>query len=137
MALRFAGAEAAVPHQHDPPLRPTVTEADPRSAAPREAEPGGRPFTAGTALVLTGVTPVFGFNAFPELAEALRAVAPDTGPWAAPADAAPEALAVRFGELVQAGRITVGTPDGATGPMPVVPGAWPGRRRPPRRPSCG
>ncbi|MET8678639.1 hypothetical protein ABZW18_13930 [Streptomyces sp. NPDC004647] len=127
VALRFVGAEAVAPRPHDPPVRPRTTHADPRLPAPHGPLPaGGRPFAAGPPLVPTGPTPVFEFNGFRQLAEALRTVAPGiAGAWGLSADAPPEAAAARFGELVQAGRITVDLSRTAVGLTSTMPGAWP------------
>lgn len=126
VAVRFAGAETAAPHRHDPPLAPGTAETDPRTVAGPGAQPAGaRPFTDRARLTPTGVTPVLGFNAFHELADALREVAPDTdGLLSLPVDAPPEAIAVRLGELVRGGTVSVGTPRTAAGLTPAMPGAW-------------
>ncbi|KOG57115.1 hypothetical protein ADK38_43085, partial [Streptomyces varsoviensis] len=89
--------------------------------------PFGRPpFTAGPALVPTGATPVFTYNAFHELAEAIREVAPGAAEtWGLTPDLTPEAASVRLGELIQAGEISL-PPAGTGGERTSsVPGAWP------------
>lgn len=74
----------------------------------------------------TGATPVYGFNAVHELAEALRTVAPRlSGSWGLTADLTPEAAAFRLGELVQAGEIPIEAPRTAAGLTDTMPGAWP------------
>ncbi|MFJ8794200.1 hypothetical protein [Streptomyces sp. NPDC102462] len=127
VSLRFAGSEAVAPRRHAPAVRPRITQADPRLPAPQAPLPlGGPTFTAGSRLIPTGATPVYGFNAFHELAEALRTVAPRlSGSWGLTADLTPEAAAFRLGELVQAGEIPVEAPRTAAGLTPTMPGAWP------------
>ncbi|MEV1082696.1 hypothetical protein AB0I98_31460 [Streptomyces sp. NPDC050211] len=127
VSLRFAGSEAVAPRRHEPAVRPRITQADPRLPAPQAPIPlGGRTFTAGSRLIPTGATPVYGFDAFHELAEALRTVAPRlSGSWGLTADLTPEAAALRLGELVQAGEIPVEAPRTAAGLTPTMPGAWP------------
>ncbi|MGP4012017.1 hypothetical protein [Streptomyces sp. 4N124] len=127
VSLRFAGSEAVAPRRHEPAVRPRITQVDPRLPAPQAPLPlGGRTFTAGSRLIPTGATPVYGFNAFHELAEALRTVAPRlSGSWGLTADLTPEAAALRLGELVQAGEIPVEAPRTAAGLTPTMPGAWP------------
>ncbi|MFE7120580.1 hypothetical protein ACFU99_34640, partial [Streptomyces sp. NPDC057654] len=129
VALRFAGSETTPPRTEiAPPVRPWVTGADPRlSTAERGPLPmGRRPFTAGPALVPTGATPVFTYNAFHELAEAIRTVAPGAAEiWGLTPDLTPEAASVRLGELIQAGEISL-PPAGTGGEQTSrVPGAWP------------
>ncbi|MFI0730246.1 hypothetical protein ACH4S9_14590 [Streptomyces sp. NPDC021225] len=127
VSLRFAGSEAVAPLRHEPAVRPRITQADPRLPAPQAPLPlGGPTFTAGSRLIPTGATPVYGFNAFHELAEALRTVAPRlSGSWGLTADLTPEAAALRLGELVQAGEIPVEAPRTAAGLTPTMPGDWP------------
>ncbi|WP_406002909.1 hypothetical protein [Streptomyces sp. NBC_00829] len=125
VSVRFVGSEAVAPRPHDPPVRPSTSHTDPRRS-PAPLSDGGPPFTAGPALVPTGPAPVTGFNGFPELAQALLTVAPDTaGTWGLSADAPPEAAAARLGELMQAGQITVGLSGTAAGLTTTMPGAWP------------
>ncbi|MFD8384655.1 hypothetical protein ACFV2X_40055 [Streptomyces sp. NPDC059679] len=127
VSLRFAGSEAVAPRRHEPAVRPRITQTDPRLPAPQAPLPlGGRTFMAGSRLIPTGATPVYGFNAFQELAEALRTVAPRlSGSWGLTADLTPEAAAFRLGELVQAGEIPVEAPRTAAGLTDTMPGAWP------------
>ncbi|MFI9809522.1 hypothetical protein ACIHEJ_35185 [Streptomyces sp. NPDC052301] len=135
--IRFVGSEAATPRPHDPPVWPRVTHSDPRRTASHTPAPdGGRPFVAGPALVPTGPTPVTGFNGFPQLAEALAAVAPDSaGAWGLSADATPEAAVSRLGELIQSGRISVGMTGTAAGLTTTMPGSWPGESDPAETPA--
>ncbi|WP_409055177.1 hypothetical protein [Streptomyces sp. SYP-A7185] len=132
VALRFAGSEAVAPRQHAPAVRPRVTRTDPRLPAPQGPLPLGEPpFVAGPQLIPTGATPVFEFNAFRELAEALETVAPDlAASWGLPADLPPDAAAVRLGELVQSGEILVDMPRTAAGLTSTMPGAWPAESEP-------
>ncbi|WP_406323961.1 hypothetical protein [Streptomyces niveus] len=127
VSLRFASSESVAPRQYEPAVRPRITHADPRLPAPQAPLPlGGRPFTAGSRLLPTGATPVYAFNAFHELADALRTVAPRlSGSWGLTADLTPEAAAFRLGELVQAGEIPVEAPRTAVGLTDTMPGAWP------------
>ncbi|MFE7184277.1 hypothetical protein ACFU80_19655, partial [Streptomyces erythrochromogenes] len=135
VSIRFIGSEAVDSPAYDPPVRPRTTLTDPRLPhAPGSDD--GRSFTAGPVLVPTGPTPVTGFNGFPELAGALRTVAPDSsGAWGLSADATPEAAAARLGELLQAGRITVGLAGTAAGLTTTMPGAWPGESDPEEAPT--
>ncbi|WP_326615437.1 lonely Cys domain-containing protein (plasmid) [Streptomyces scopuliridis] len=127
VSLRFAASESVAPRRHAPAVRPRITHADPRLPAPQAPLPlGGPTFTAGSRLIPTGATPVYGFNAFHEVAEALRTVAPRlSGSWGLTADLTPEAAAFRLGELVQAGEIPVEAPRTAAGLTDTMPGAWP------------
>lgn len=127
VSLRFSSSESVAPRQYEPAVRPRITHADPRLPTRQAPLPlGGRPFTAGSRLLPTGATPVYGFNASRELAEALRTVAPQlSGSWGLTADLTPEAAAVRLGELVQAGEIPVEAPRTASGLTDTMPGAWP------------
>ncbi|RDD84634.1 hypothetical protein DVZ84_34330 [Streptomyces parvulus] len=127
VSLRLSTSESVAPRPYAPPVRPRITHADPRLPAPLAPLPlGAPPFTAGSRLIPTGATPVYGFNAYHELADALRTVAPRlAGSWGLTADLTPEAAAYRLGELVQAGEIAVEAPATAAGLTDTMPGAWP------------
>ncbi|WP_416962236.1 hypothetical protein [Streptomyces sp. Agncl-13] len=112
-ALRFTGSETAEPATPEPQLtaghsvrRPTAT---------------GRRFTPG------GPAPVFSFDAGTHLATALGEVAPAlTRSWRAlAASDSADATAVRIGELLQAGTISLDHPRGPAGITTTMPGAYP------------
>lgn len=60
----------------------------------------------------TGPTPVFHFNGYPQLVQALHTVAPRlASEWqSSQASSSAEATAVRIGELIQAGKISLDAP---------------------------
>ncbi|MFC4508395.1 hypothetical protein [Streptomyces vulcanius] len=117
VTLRFTGSEAVPSPLPQPPARPTVSETRPTAT-------GGRPL--GQRIVPTGPAPVFHFDAYPQLAGALRAVAPRLeSTWqSSDASGSAEAVAVRIGELVQAGEIALDPPR-AAGLTGTLPGAYP------------
>ncbi|MGW0574686.1 WXG100-like domain-containing protein [Streptomyces sp. NPDC002920] len=117
ITLRFTGSEAVPSPLPQPPARPTVSETRPTAT-------GGRPL--GQRIVPTGPAPVFHFDAYPQLAGALRAVAPRLeSTWqSSDASGSAEAVAVRIGELVQAGEIALDPPR-AAGLTGTLPGAYP------------
>ncbi|MER6691047.1 lonely Cys domain-containing protein, partial [Streptomyces minutiscleroticus] len=84
------------------------------------------PPPAAPLLVPTGRTPVYGFNAFPQLVRALHEVAPALrSSWGLPADASVEASVARLGELVQAGQLGLDVPRAGAGLTPRMPGSRP------------
>ncbi len=134
VALRFAAAdtralpagEGAAPAGAEwTPLRPRVSEEDPR-LAPASAE-ASRALRAHPRFVPTGTTPLSHFNAFPELAEAIRAVAPGVeGHWGLTADSNPDTANARLTEIAHAGRgAALTAPGTAAGLHPRMPGSWP------------
>ncbi|MCZ9336839.1 hypothetical protein NGM37_03480, partial [Streptomyces sp. TRM76130] len=68
---------------------------------------------------------MYGFDAWEQLYTALDQVAPATGSgWRAqPASQSDENAAVRLGELLQAGSVTLDTPRQTGGMLPSMPGA--------------
>ncbi|WP_189880364.1 lonely Cys domain-containing protein, partial [Streptomyces bluensis] len=125
--LRFAASESVEPRQHIGPRPPALLGQDPLTLSPAQAQTlGVIPFRSGPRLVPTGPTPVYEFNAFPQLTQALHIVAPQlTASWGLPANASAEAAATRLGELVQAGEISVDLPRAAAGLTSQMPGTWP------------
>ncbi|MEU6162550.1 hypothetical protein ABZ836_30335, partial [Streptomyces sp. NPDC047130] len=124
VTLRFTGSEAADPVTPPRPTPPSVSAEHPLVAPPTA---DGRPRLAdGQRIVPTGPTPVFHFNAYAELAEALATVAPrTTAHWqATAASGSAEGAAVRIGELIQAGTISLDPPRSA-GITQTLPGAYP------------
>ncbi|WP_245608070.1 hypothetical protein [Streptomyces hokutonensis] len=112
-ALRFTGSETDEPAPAERQLTPG--RSDRRPPAP------GHRFTPG------GPAPVFGFDAGTELAAALGEVAPAlTRSWRslAASDSA-DTTAVRIGELLQAGTISLDHPRGPAGLTTSMPGAYP------------
>ncbi|WP_327694988.1 hypothetical protein [Streptomyces sp. NBC_00459] len=124
VTLRFTGSEAADPPESTTPVPAAVSDVHP-SLAPPGAD--GRRVTDGQRLVPTGPTPVFHFNGYPQLAQALRTVAPrPASAWqSSEASGSAEASAVRIGELIQAGRISLDAPRAATGLTDTLPGTYP------------
>ena len=124
VTLRFTGSEAADPPESTTPVPAAVSTVHP-SVAPPGAD--GRRVTDGQRIVPTGPTPVFHFNGYPQLAQALRTVAPRlASEWqSSDASSSAEAGAVRIGELIQAGRISLDPPRAATGLTDTLPGAYP------------
>ncbi|WP_329306082.1 hypothetical protein OG322_04740 [Streptomyces sp. NBC_01260] len=138
VALRFAGSDSVARtdtgHTADgvrewTPLSPRVRESDPLlPAADEETTPAGeRTLSAYPRFVPTSTTPLSHFNAFPELAEAIRAVSPGIeGHWGLTADAHPDAGNARLTDLAQSGRPAALTgPATAAGLHPRMPGGWP------------
>jgi hypothetical protein len=112
-ALRFTGSETAEPAEPEAQLTAGHSAIRPT--------PTGHRFTPG------GPAPVFSFDAGTELAAALGEVAPAlTGSWRrlAASDSA-DATAVRVGELLQAGTISLDHPRGPAGITTAMPGAYP------------
>ena len=124
VTLRFTGSEAADPPESTTPVPAAVSAVHP-SVAPPGAD--GRRLTDGQRLVPTGPTPVFHFNGYPQLDQALRTVAPRlASAWqSSEASSSAEASAVRIGELIQAGRISLDAPRAATGLTSTLPGTYP------------
>ncbi|MDV7224096.1 hypothetical protein R5A26_50100, partial [Streptomyces prunicolor] len=112
-ALRFTGSETAEPAVPERQLT--------AGHSVRRPTPTGRRFTPG------GPAPVFAFDAGTELATALGEVAPAlTRSWRAlAASDSADATAVRIGELLQAGTISLDHPRGSAGLTTTVPGAYP------------
>ncbi|WP_237537105.1 hypothetical protein [Streptomyces sp. SID69] len=137
VALRFAAADtlahaaeerAARATAEWTPLRPRVSEEDPRLvAAGEEGAEDGRPLRVHPRFVPTGTTPLSHFNGFPELAEAIRTVSPGVeGHWGLMADRNPDAADARLTELAHAGRgAALTAPGTAAGLHPRMPGSWP------------
>lgn len=123
--VRFAAAAAVVPREHRGPRPPALVSEEPAAIGPR--------------LAPTGNIPVHDFNALKELAQALLDVAPEhAAAWGVRSGGSPEAMAVRLGELVRAGKLPFGDPPRfEEDPAPRMPGSWPGRgpTSPPRFPS--
>lgn len=112
-ALRFTGSETAEP-------APTERQL----AAGRSVQ---RPTPTGHRFTPGGPAPVFSFDAGTHLAAALGEVAPAlTRDWRriAASDSA-DNTAVRIGELLQAGTITLDHPRGPAGLTTSMPGAYP------------
>ncbi|MDX3745891.1 hypothetical protein [Streptomyces sp. AK08-02] len=122
VTLRFTGGEAA-PAEVVTPLTPTVDTAAP---VPR-----------GARFVPMGPAPVFEFNAWSELTTALDAVAPgqDRGWRSPPTSTSAESTAVRIGELIQAGDISLDHPRTAAGLTDTMPGTLPFESAPGTPPS--
>ncbi|WP_405537424.1 hypothetical protein OG787_31905 [Streptomyces sp. NBC_00075] len=124
VTLRFTGSEAA-----DPPASATPVPAAASAVHPSTAPPGadGRRVTDGQRIVPTGPTPVFHFNGYPQLVQALHTVAPRlASEWqSSQASSSAEATAVRIGELIQAGKISLDAPRAAAGLTDTMPGAYP------------
>ncbi|WP_327167289.1 hypothetical protein [Streptomyces subrutilus] len=132
VTLRFTGSEATDPPVPVDPLPPSVSAVDPRTAtAPATAPAGGRRIGDGQRIVPGGPAPVFHFNAYRELAQALTEVAPGLAPGLASTSLSQsaEAAAVRIGELIQARTIGVDLPR-ATGITSTMPGAYPSEEDP-------
>ncbi|MDW6059168.1 hypothetical protein SAZ11_15470 [Streptomyces sp. FXJ1.4098] len=125
--LRFVGSEAVRPRQHAGPRPPALLTQDPLEMSPQQARAQGTlPFSGGSQLVPTGTTPVYDYNAVPQLRQALHDVAPrTTASWGLPANASAEATATRLGELIQAGDISLDPPRTAAGLTTTMPGSWP------------
>ncbi|MEU9581728.1 hypothetical protein AB0D95_31455, partial [Streptomyces chilikensis] len=124
VTLRFTGSEAADPVTRPRPTPPSVSAVHPLLPLPTTA---GQPHLAdGQRIVPTGPTPVFHFNGYAELARALATVAPrTTAHWrATSASGSAEGAAVRIGELIQAGTISLDPPRSA-GITRTLPGAYP------------
>ena len=136
--VRFIGSEAVEPRPHAAPRPPALLTRDPLLLSARDAQAQGTvPFPAGTHLVPTGPTPVQDTNAAPQLLRALHEVAPrSAASWGLPANASTEAVAVRLGELIQAGEITLDPSRTAAGLSATVPGSWP-LQSPDSAPSLG
>ncbi|HBF80752.1 MAG TPA: hypothetical protein DD420_12745, partial [Streptomyces sp.] len=130
LALRFMGSESAQPRQHAGPRPPAMHTADPLLMSPRDAAARGiPPFPDGARLEPTGPTPAYDSNAVPQLVQALREVDPRMATsWGLPANASAEAAAVRLGELIQAGAITLDPSRTAAGLTTTMPGSWPVQR---------
>ncbi|MCP3770681.1 hypothetical protein NLY10_29065 [Streptomyces sp. MAR25Y5] len=124
VTLRFTGSEAADPVTPPRPTPPSVSAVHPLRTLPTTA---GQPHLAdGQRIVPTGPTPVFHFNGYAELAQALATVAPrTTAHWrATSASGSAEGAAVRIGELIQAGTISLDPPRSA-GITQTLPGTYP------------
>ncbi|WP_306340862.1 lonely Cys domain-containing protein, partial [Streptomyces sp. AS13] len=126
-ALRFVASEADRPKRHEGPRAPALLGGDPLllTAADAAAQ-GTTPFPQGVGLETTGPTPVYDYNAAPQLMRALHDVDPRmAAAWGLPANASAEAVAARLAELVQAGEITLDPSRTAAGLTDVMPGSWP------------
>ncbi|MFE2397658.1 lonely Cys domain-containing protein, partial [Streptomyces sp. NPDC059425] len=126
-ALRFVASEADRPRRHEGPRPPALLGRDPLllTAADAAAE-GTTPFPQGVRLETTGPTPVYDYNAAPQLTQALHDVDPRmAASWGLPANASAEALAARLAELVQAGEISLDPSRTAAGLTDRMPGSWP------------
>ncbi|MFD7877292.1 hypothetical protein ACFV5G_24860, partial [Streptomyces sp. NPDC059766] len=123
VTLRFTGSEAAEGRQVDPPLPPEVSHTP--------------PVMKGNRYVPTGPAPVFDFNAWPELTTALNTVAPGQNrTWRSlETSTSAESTAVRIGELIQAGEISLDHPRTAAGLTDNMPGAYPFESAPDTPPS--
>ncbi|UXX95836.1 hypothetical protein N7U49_35640 [Streptomyces sp. AD2-2] len=131
VSLRFTGSETNPPDIQAPPP-PTLSQTDPRQLT------GSRPSLDDADLFHpTGSTPVYGFDGWNQLYTALDQVAPYTGSsWRAqPASTSDENAAVRLGELIQAGTISLDTPRQTGGMLPTMPGAFPLQNAPDQRPT--
>ncbi|KPI20019.1 hypothetical protein OK006_9543, partial [Actinobacteria bacterium OK006] len=113
VGLRFTGSEAAEPDTTSTPIDPRTTDEMPRMA--------------GQAILPIGPVPVFDYNASAELANALDTVAPrQAGSWRAlTTSGSGESTAVRLGELIQAGEISLDWPRTTNGLTTSMPGAYP------------
>ncbi|MFE6487405.1 hypothetical protein ACFVGN_31345, partial [Streptomyces sp. NPDC057757] len=123
VTLRFTGSEAAEGQEVDPPLPPEVSETP--------------PVLKGNRYVPTGPAPVFDFNAWPELTTALNTVAPGQNrSWRSlQTSTSAESTAVRIGELIQAGEISLDHSRTAAGLTERMPGAYPFESAPGTPPS--
>ncbi|MFI6339558.1 hypothetical protein ACIBLC_32000, partial [Streptomyces sp. NPDC050535] len=123
VTLRFTGSEAAEGQEVDPPLAPEVSETP--------------PVLKGNRYAPTGPAPVFDFNAWPELTTALNTVAPGQNrSWRSlETSTSAESTAVRIGELIQAGEISLDHPRTASGLTDSMPGAYPFESSPGTPPS--
>ncbi|MER5436089.1 hypothetical protein ABT057_44540, partial [Streptomyces sp. NPDC002588] len=123
VTLRFTGSEAAEGQEVDPPLPPEVSQTP--------------PVMKGNRYVPTGPAPVFDFNAWPELTTALNTVAPGQNrTWRSlETSTSAESTAVRIGELIQAGEISLDHPRTAAGLTDSMPGAYPFESAPDTPPS--
>ncbi|WP_330113837.1 hypothetical protein [Streptomyces sp. MUM 178J] len=124
LTLRFTGSEAADPAKAAPPTEPAVSAVHPLPTPPTAT--GGAHPADGGRIVPTGPTPVFHFNGYAELAQALTTVAPRlASQWQATVTSgSAEGAAVRVGELIQAGAISLDPPR-AAGLTQHLPGAYP------------
>ncbi|WP_318219103.1 hypothetical protein [Streptomyces sp. SCL15-6] len=122
VGLRFTGSEAAEPDTTSTPLAPRATDETPRMA--------------GQAILPLGPVPVLDYNAAAELANALDTVAPrQAGSWRAlTTSASGESTAVRLGELIQAGEISLDWPRTTNGLTTSMPGAYPFESEPGAQP---
>ncbi|MEU7290892.1 hypothetical protein AB0A81_37610 [Streptomyces flaveolus] len=122
VGLRFTGSEAAEPDTASTPLAPRATDETPRMA--------------GQAILPLGPVPVLDYNAAAELANALDTVAPrQAGSWRAlTTSASGESSAVRLGELIQAGEISLDWPRTTNGLTTSMPGAYPFESEPGTQP---
>ncbi|MDX2922684.1 hypothetical protein [Streptomyces sp. NE06-03C] len=126
-ALRFVTSEADQPKRHEGPRAPALLGGDPLllTAADAAAQ-GTTPFPQGVRLETTGPTPVYDYNAAPQLMRALHDVDPRmAAAWGLPANASAEAVAARLAELVQAGEISLDPSRSAAGLTERMPGSWP------------
>ncbi|MFE4824295.1 hypothetical protein ACFRFU_49775, partial [Streptomyces sp. NPDC056704] len=122
VGLRFAGSEAVEPDTSSTPLDPRVTDEMPRMA--------------GQVILPIGPVTVLDYNAAAELANALDTVAPSQArSWRAlTASASGESTAVRLGELIQAGEISLDWPRTTNGLTTSMPGAYPFESEPGTQP---
>ncbi|WP_431946915.1 hypothetical protein [Actinacidiphila sp. bgisy167] len=125
LGLRFPAEETAKPAQEIDLLAPGVSTRHP--AETPHATPGENRIADGLRLVPTGPTPVFHVNFHTELVQALHEVAPRlSSDWQQlSASSSAETVAVRFGELIQAGKISLDLPRSVS-MTSSMPGAYPG-----------
>ncbi|MGW2212996.1 lonely Cys domain-containing protein, partial [Streptomyces sp. NPDC001781] len=125
--LRFIGSEAVESRLTPGPRPPALLTDDPLLLSPSDAAARSTlPFPGGARLQPSGPTPVYDFNAASQLAQALREVDPRMArAWRLPANASSEATAVRLGEMIQAGEISLDPSRTAAGLTPTMPGSWP------------
>jgi hypothetical protein len=119
VTLRFTGSDAPDPARPVEPTRPARV-----ALAPGDTAHTG---VIGQRLIPTGPAPVFDFNGYQQLAEALNTVAPRLAGGYRTLDASEsaESTAVRIGELIQAGDISLDQPRATGGMTNTMPGAWP------------
>ncbi|MFE6765630.1 hypothetical protein [Streptomyces sp. NPDC057689] len=112
-ALRFTGSETGDPAPVPAPLP--------------VARHTARPAMTGDRFVPHGPAPVYAFDGGAELAAALGEVAPAlTRSWRSlTASGSADATAVRMGELIQSGTLSLDHPRGPAGPTTTMPGAYP------------
>ncbi|NED88406.1 lonely Cys domain-containing protein, partial [Streptomyces sp. SID11233] len=125
--LRFVGSEATEPREHAGPRPPALLTRHPLGLSAADAAAlGTLPFAGDARLLPTGPTPVHEANAVPQLMQALLQVAPRTAAsWGLPANASAEAVAVRLGELIQSGEVSLDPARTAAGLTTTMPGSWP------------
>ncbi|MGN5635732.1 lonely Cys domain-containing protein, partial [Streptomyces sp. AC154] len=125
--VRFVGSEATEPREHPGPRPPALLTRHPLGLSAADAAAlGTLPFAGDVRLLPTGPTPVHEANAVPQLMQALRQVAPRlAAAWGLPANPSAEAVAVRLGELIQSGEVSLDPARTAAGLTTTMPGSWP------------